>query len=664
MRKLIVKLFNLVYLAGAALSIFALCTRPVVSTEVGVSFTSDQVADKLIEIFNQNSGDSSDKSGYRIRYRDDASSEQKITREDIKEAFPNGFSLKVGIKIEAKDAFNINNKELLKNSIAKSIDKSLTEVIGSVTEGLHSLIKTITEKLAKDELAKAINEQINQYFQGASAVTDEEVQAVYDNIYNTINQDGDVTVEDLANAIVGEKDPVTGEYPEGSLLALLEEKKQETGTGLIYGAADPQPTMEEVEADIAKEESERLYYLEVINDDPETPDVVEKSYVRPEHWELGATYYVQKYDTTNVTGDDIADSLAKSLDSIPGLVDYKQPENKPTKADFDATVTSEQYYYSPEAPSPKTFVQGRAYDATKVYYTVVKDVDPQPSEAEITAELGQSAVTRHYVIANSNGYEFPTSYKEGVSYSRIDVAVVAEEIYNTTTLSSKYFLKNGDNFDQAKVFDASAEYYIRIVNDVDTALAKLVESMLGGSSSSGEESKAYIRGEGAESEEKSTQEQLQDALKEYIYKLLPLDSIYSFTETADQYSTYVVLGLIGLMVFPWALFALVTLIRTLRKKKCWTKPWIVFVFAFIQVIFGIVLTYGTKYAMPLLAKYLPQVAEFLESTQLGIDIRTGCLIPSFVYCAFIVMTIPYIIFAHPLKVEWKLEKRARKMERR
>ena len=56
MRKFFVKLFNLIYLAGAAVSIWALCSKPVVNTQVGLSLTSDQVADRLYEIFNKQSG--------------------------------------------------------------------------------------------------------------------------------------------------------------------------------------------------------------------------------------------------------------------------------------------------------------------------------------------------------------------------------------------------------------------------------------------------------------------------------------------------------------------------------------------------------------------------------------------------------------------------------
>ena len=678
MRKFFVRLFNLIYLAGAAISIWALVTRPVINTQVGVSLTSEQVADRLMSIIKSQSGGdsgsgSTEGSEYRISYREEASpsTEDAITREDILAAFPDGFELKVGVKVEAKEAFNINNKELLKNSIAQSIETALNNVIGKVTDGMHSLFSTVSARLAKEELKKQLNEQISQYFEGASEVTDAQVEAIYNNISNAINNpDEPPTVEELANTIVGVKDTETGEYPEGSLLALLEEKKAETGSGMLYTAADPQPTEEQVQADIAKPEAEKTYYIQVVADDPETPDVTEVRYERPTEFIL-TTYYVEKYDASNVTGEDIADQLAEALTSIPGLVEEQRNPASPTEVEFKATLFSSTYFYSPEGVNAKTFVQGKIFDQTKVYYTIV-NADPQPEESVITAETTEVAANRHYVVKTSSGYSFPAKYEAGITYYRLDATMVTEEDYTATVASNKYKVKTGeDTYEWAKTYSAETEYFVetKIVNDVDTALAKLIEQMLGGNKSdegSGENTegvaRAIHRAEGTSNGSKS-KEELQQMIKEYLYKLLPLDAINGFVEKADQYSTYVVLGVIGLAIFPWALFALVTFIRTLRRQKCWTKPWIVFVFAFIQVILGIVLTYGAKYAMPLISKYIPKFAEILEQISLSVDIRTGCLIPSFVYCGFIVLTIVYAFFAHGLKVEYKFQKRAMAIDR-
>lgn len=650
MRKFLVKLLNLVYLAGAVLAVWAFCTKPMISTSAGISLTSEQVADKLIQLFKESNNEdsaeeeSAEKSSYKLVYRD-GSTEENVTREDIMNAFPDGFSLSLTLKIEAKDALNYKNKDLLKKSIADSLDESLNGIVNTVSTSLRNLVKTVTERFAKEELTKQIDAQIQAYFSGASGVDSGDVDKVYENVYNSL--DGKtVTVEDLATTIVGTAGE-DGKYPEGTLLYILEKKKEETGTGLVYVVADPQPKTEE-------EFNAGEFYKEVETVDPEDSSKTIKTYELITSWdpEFGAKYYIQKYDTTTVSGDDIADKLADSLNSIPGLVEVKteKVENL-KKEEFDATLISNQYFYR---NASDVFVNGNLYDETLHYYTITKP-EVQPEEAVVRLDIDKSDYgLKQYVIETEGGYIYPAEYNSEATYYELNVAplTLTEEQYNATLVSTKYMLLVDGSYVYASSFNSEAEYYaeVKIVNDVNTALTKLLESMIGESSS---ETKAIYRTEG----ESSDEDKLTAAIKNYIQSLLPMDQVYAMVEKADQYSAYIGIGIIALFAFPWALFGLVTIIRTLRRRKIWTKPWIVFFFAFIQVIFGIVLTYGLQYAMPLIAKYVPKFAEILESTQLTVGLKTGCLIPSFVYVAFIPLTIVYAIIAHPLKYEYKMWKR-------
>ncbi len=650
MRKFLVKLLNLVYLAGAVLAVWAFCTKPMISTSAGISLTSEQVADKLIQLFKESNNEdsaeeeSAEKSSYKLVYRD-GSTEQNVTREDIMNAFPNGFSLSLTLKIEAKDALNYKNKDLLKKSVAESLDDSLNGIVNSVSTSLRNLVETVTERFAKEELTKQIDAQIQAYFSGASGVDSGDVDKVYENVYNSL--DGQtVTVEDLATTIVGTADE-DGKYPEGSLLYILEKKKEETGTGLVYVVADPQPENEE-------EFNAGTYYKEVETVDPDDSEKTIKTYELITSWdpEFGAKYYIQKYDTTTVSGDDIADKLADALNSIPGLVEVKteKVENL-KKEEFDATIISNQYYYR---NTSDIFASGKLYDESLDYYTITKPA-VQPEEAIVRLDIEKSDFgLKQYVIETEGGYGYPAEYNSEATYYELSVAppTLTEEQYNATLISTKYMVLVDGSYVYASSFNSETEYYaeVKIVNDVDTALTKLLESMLGEPNS---ESKAIYRTEG----ESSDEDKLTAAIKSYIQSLLPMDQIYAMAEKADQYSTYIGIGIIALFAFPWALFGLVTIIRTLSRRKIWTKPWIVFFFAFIQLILGIVLTYGLQYAMPLIAKYVPKFAEILESTKLTVGLKTGCLIPSFVYVAFIPLTIVYAIIAHPLKFEYKIWKR-------
>ena len=65
--------------------------------------------------------------------------------------------------------------------------------------------------------------------------------------------------------------------------------------------------------------------------------------------------------------------------------------------------------------------------------------------------------------------------------------------------------------------------------------------------------------------------------------------------------------------------------------------------------------YGWKYFYPILAGKIPQLAKL--SNTVNLDIRTGCLIPSFVYLGVAAMTLIYWIIRRPMKFQYKMEKR-------
>ena len=666
MRKFLVKLFNLIYLAGAVVATVFLCIKPMIQTSVTLSLTSDQVADNLVLLLNKNSGGSEGGgSESRITYRDGSSETTPIDRDSIKEAFPNGFSLSVGLTVEAKDAFNLKEKNILSKSVTESLQASLNSVVSKVSESLHTLINKIAETKAKEELKNQINAQIAQYFEGASQVSDEDVNAVYDNIHEQLSS-GEATPEALANAIIGQKDEETGEYPQGSLLYILEEKKKETGSEHIYVVADPTPSQEEIETDIAKEEADKKYFIKVTGDNPETPDVTETEYyTRPTTYEL-RTYYIEKYDASNVNAEEVADKLAEALEGIPGLVDTRHPlaNPQPNEADFNATVVSSKHFVY----KAQEFVKAGAFDNEENYQTIEKMAE-QPSQTDVQADIEAHGVNKHFAVAKGDGYVYATTYDATAEYYYVTyiTSITAEE-YNQTVASNTYMVLQGETYVYAQVYDSAAQYYTeqKVINDIDTALTNIIEQYLGKNSSSeeGSGSRALVRGEGegeGGDDSQTSKEKLAELLKEYLLKIIPLDKINDVTQKLDPYANYVCLGIIGLFAFPWVLFGLVTLIRTLRRRKIWTKPWIVFVFAFIQVFLGLVLTYGMKYFLPLFEGVIPEAArQYLAG--LSIDIRTGCLAASFIYLAFIPLTIVYIIIAHRLKKEYKFESRAIAMQ--
>lgn len=222
-----------------------------------------------------------------------------------------------------------------------------------------------------------------------------------------------------------------------------------------------------------------------------------------------------------------------------------------------------------------------------------------------------------------------------------------------------------------------------VIKDLNSALLALLEKLPGlnqtiqhqEQNSSSEEEHSEQSEEHIEEEEnekitykivrlenkETTDEELREKLKSFILTKLPFD-LENLDYSLHGYMPYILLGVIVLGILPWFLFLIVTIIRTCRKKKCWTKPWIVFVFAFLEVIFGIGLTITLKFAPKVVGSIfgdrLGSNAWLLE----GIDVtfKTAAFWASIVYLVMIPLTIAYVIICHKVKREYKQEKKEAK----
>ena len=651
MRKFLVKLFNLIYLAGAVLSIVALCIKPIIRTDVDLSLTSDQVADRLVVMFenNKNNEESSEsKALVKAQTREESSSSgYKVSREDVVKAFPDGFKMTVQVKVPTSAAFQLKNKEVLTQLVKQNIEDTLIDVVKSVSKNLKVLFEDVTENYALEELEKQIQNSINQYFTDATPVTEGEVQAMYDNVKETLSGDEPISVDDLANIIVGEKNP-DGTYQEGTLLYILNARLEEEAAQSKYVVVDPKPSKEEIDEEIAKGDDGK-YFIKTGED----------TYARPANSDdyNDQTYYKKGYDDKDINGENIAEKLAASLNSIPGLVEIGYCKSSPSEEAFNKTVMSTTYYVQTEDLG---YINANTYNALLQYYTA-SYAAATPTQEQVEADIAKSVTKAEYFVLDGEKYVRATKWDESLSYflRSFDAATPTEEEVNATIMSNKYYTLSGeDNYTFAKSYDKDTQYYVygTIVNDVDTAMANFIQIQTNGGS------KAHLRTRDGELVGEKSQQEIEDALKEYLYKNIPFDGIYAITANLDGYAAYILFGLIALFAFPWVVFGILTLCRLFRKRKVWTRPWIVLVLAFPQLILGMVLTYGYKYFLPMLIGKFPKLAP-LGST-VGLRITTGCLIPSFVYVAFFAMTLIYAILVRPFKKRYKLESRFMRYDNR
>ena len=596
MRKLIVRILNLCYVAGAAVAVYALCTRPIFKGTVKAHFTKERMGVILSTAFNHG-GSSSSEGEERLVYRATPDMDKYITEENIQNYFPNGYDVEIPIEIPITSAFDLKNTKLLDDLIQGNLYKVVDNVVESLNKPLHILFRDIVEGYAIDTLREEINKQIEATFPGGAEATDEEVQQIFDDVYSLLDEGETVSIDDLADTILH------GGNGDNGVLDIINSR------GHKYIAWDPQPTEEEVNAD-KDAESEFKYFVEY--------DVYSHNTAAYN----SATAYFVKSGETYVLAD-------------------PQPTEEQVAADIDAEEASWTYFVAKKAYKHNT----EPYDSSVIYYEekpyTTDDVDEQKiTDAMVNALEGvDGLVIKTPVLCD------PQPTQEEVE---ADIAKEKESdrIY--------YILDDEGNPVLPTEYNSSDTYYTvtKSVNDIDTALTTLIESFLNGTSG---QSRAITRAEEQpQLESAEDDDALKKAIRDYLYKLIP-QNVSERTGTIGQKAPFIFLALVALFALPWVWFAVVTLIRTLRHDKCWTRLGIVIWGALLQVILGIVLTYGTKYIWPALASRVDALKEYANS--INFDLRTGCLIPSFIWLGFVITAIPYWMIRMPLKYRYKQLKR-------
>lgn len=367
-------------------------------------------------------------------------------------------------------------------------------------------------------------------------------------------------------------------------------------------------------------------------------------------------------------------TVSELTDTLMGSASYVLADPQPTSETFGAKV----YYVKLGEGETATYSKATEYNASATYYTATYDagvlgvlsdlqdqgvegfenidldtVDPEEIQDKMVEALGEipGLTSKTYKVAETQ----PTA---------------------TTDFSIEvYYIPGAEEgtYVRATSYQEGMTYYVEevVINNLNDALIGLLSQFLNGNKEeSGENAeepeKAFRMVREGGSEEKSQEEQIHDLVIELINTLLPID-IESMDLTFGGYAQYVLIAVVGLACVPWGLFALVTFIRTLRPKKCWTKPWIVFVFAFTELILGVGLTYGMKFGLPLVKPLIEGLLPANLATVLSglsVDIMFSAFIPSIIYLAFIPMTIIYAIFAHKVKVQYKEDKQAKRLAKR
>lgn len=544
MRKFLVRFFNLVYLAAAAISIHAFFTRPIIQTSIQVNFTQERIGYIVNKMLTRHESES--EADTKIR--------QYTTAEKIETYFPDGYKLDVLFKIPASKALNLQNQKVVDEIVEENFYGVVDKFTESLMYPLRAIFKEVVEGFASNTIKTQIDAQLDIWLPDSPKTTDEEVKTVFENAYDLLDDNHPVTIESLAEIVLYGKEVSEGEF-RGGVLDMFNAR------GCAYELWSPQPTEMEVTADLAAPEGEQKYFVVVIEDE-------KAKYVHnTSPYSSEISYFKQKpFTPEDIDSLHIAEQTTNAIRDIDGMV-IKSPVL----------------------------------------------CNPQPDDSQIAEDMAkENESERIYYVLDENGNPvLPTTH-------------------NT---SSIYY---------------NVEY---VVNDVETGLNAVVDKLLNGSQST---SRAIVRSE-----------ETIDYTKTAVYKTVQtyLRNFLSSNLSAslgpiNTYIPLILLMVIILFALPWIWFAIITLIRTLRKKKMWTRPGIILFWALPQIILGIIVTYGGQYFLEYFVDKVSFLKEYAGSAT--IDIRTLCLIPSFVYFGVLAMTLVYWIIRRPLKRSRKIEKKFEK----
>lgn len=645
MRKLLLRLFNLIYIAAAGVSIYFLATRPIIQTTAKINLSGEQVSKLLEPLLKKSSGGSgsSERAYTRAEEGEGSSSSNDfssyLTPEKIAEAFKDGIHQDIVIKVDATKAYQFNNKDIIKEVVTDNIYSVMDSVLDVAVPPLRSLVLSVAGEFAKDALKEAINEQLQHFIGEDSTVSSEQVSEIYQNIYDLLETEGSVSVSDLTDVIINGKEKEDGTMSTGALEILNETPR--------YVLAEPQPT--------AINEGDE-YYVKDADD----------KYVLATEYDPTAQYYVIKpYTSEDIDQEKIEQVMTEALQEVPGLVSKNYvlvEKDSSLQTKVEATIKSDKYFVKTN-DDPETYEYATGWDESTQYYqsVYVKVPDSELPQVEINPA--------NYFIEKDGEFVEATAYVEGTDYYKYyehyEVTPSQEEVASSIKSLTYFWKVDEENYTNVTHWDPEKDYYTYEVkvNDIDTALTYLLNQYLGGKDEQSNEggSRAIVRAEEVNLGTTQSEAELRDLLKKFIIEKIPLDAIVNLNSQFGQYVPYVLLGIIVLFCLPWGWFALVSLIRTFRKRKCWTRPGIIIFGAFIQLILGIFVTYGLQYAIPLIGNAFPEAKPYLD--MVSIDIRFGCLIASFVYLGVFVMSIFYWIIAHRVKVEYKFDKQLARYEK-
>lgn len=700
-RKILTRVGNLIYIAGAGLACYGFATKPLLNFSVEVAVPGSLLSSVIQEQFGSETTTDGGETNQVYRTKAKRANEPdldigKILSEIDMDGIFDNLSLQVNLELPSLVDFlktPADEQSKVIGSVAgATIDKALDSAYSVISAGFDKLVPEIAKVAAGGAVSEAISGAISQMLGnkedvGAEldALPEGMVDDLVDNVWNTL------TVAKTADV---EKTFTTFN------LAMTEAQAQLTKTGdeatwangdiITVKASDTTPE-EEIEYYTFNKPTKLVKTEEQTSFDVEYAELKNAYDAVKTTWTEGyivkittdpAEYYAYETLTLRKSGlsttvDDVVTVIQDSINTVFESLATAEGLDQETKDAF-AGQTVDQEVIDEVASQMGEMLQsvglanenGEIQDMDKALAAMLEmfmgggssDDDSEDShktklDTPTNFVIESDGITWDEVTG-AGTYEYSINNGETVPTSQPKALITFSEQPSEFTLSVKAIAANSETHVDSELGS------ITINNSNPAAPEIIVPEPKGGDASI-----RRISRDGGNESTVSTE----DLIKQFVDPLLadlPLDEITTINLDDmlgfKNATLYIYAGITALAALPWLLFALFTLIRTLRPKKCWAKPWFIFVFCFLEVILGAGLTLGLKYglsaATPVISGMMVGDAEKFAPILEGIKIvfEMNCLLASYVYLAMIPFTIIYIIIAHGPKKEYKIWKKSKK----
>ena len=335
MRKILVKIFNIGFLACALFAALSLGIEPLARVSLNVKISEENLTSLLADanIGSSDNNETPDTEPGKDSEEDSSTSDNimdKLTPAKLAEGVGD-LNATFNITVPANICFHPKDQEVIKRLIKTNIDDVVSTFAELMTGKLKNVIRTVAMDVAKDIISDQIASQIANYHpDGAEDLVDQkQVNDIVNSVYELFDSQEKTTVGELSETLMGTKTYVPADTPSGKI-----------------------------------SESPTTYYVK-ISESPEEYEKVVETYAN-EEFDQSLTYYTVEYGSgvlgvlqgleekgvsgfedinyEEIDSSEIESAMVDALETMPGLTNSEYVETTEELTADNFPENNDKYY--------------------------------------------------------------------------------------------------------------------------------------------------------------------------------------------------------------------------------------------------------------------------------------------------------------------------------